>query len=355
MALAILTRPGGIFLVVSYFVVAAFLIHNRLGRRAIAGFLLPFPLLLALMSAYNHRVVGVFAPTTWGEANLAVATFTYWDTNALYPDPINRDIARIQQIIRNRFSTTHKDPRPIHDSWRPRELASLFVEGFNDEALKIALSLGGSYETTGRAWIRRISLDAIHTNPTVYLRFVWAMLYSYFTPSEDFDFRIYLRYRVLIRYVENSYGRAAEDPFLARLLSLLSKDRLPRGVVVDRREGETCLDLRDCIEIAPTPLWRLYELTHRLRKAVFEHWLWSIAVFVALAASCVVLVRSRGRSAGAFVLFIMTLSAVGASLVVSLVEFSQPRYSYPMEWVYGLSVVLLPLLRDGGADTSPPG
>jgi hypothetical protein len=42
--------------------------------------------------------------------------------------------------------------------------------------------------------------------------------------------------------------------------------------------------------------------------------------------------------------FVLTASAVGASLVVSLVEYSNPRYSYPMEWVYGLAVVLFPLL-----------
>ena len=42
----------------------------------------------------------------------------------------------------------------------------------------------------------------------------------------------------------------------------------------------------------------------------------------------------------AFMLFIITLSAVGASLVVSLVEFAQPRYSCPMEWAYGIALIL---------------
>ena len=43
-------------------------------------------------------------------------------------------------------------------------------------------------------------------------------------------------------------------------------------------------------------------------------------------------------------MFIVAVSALGASLVVSLVEYSQPRYSYPMEWAYGVCAVLLPLL-----------
>ena len=56
------------------------------------------------------------------------------------------------------------------------------------------------------------------------------------------------------------------------------------------------------------------------------------------------LIRSRMRDDAAFVLFIVSISAVGASLVVSLVEFSQPRYSYPMEWAYGICAVLLVLV-----------
>ena len=118
----------------------------------------------------------------------------------------------------------------------------------------------------------------------------------------------------------------------------------PPPLLVTEKDPNVAMDLSERVLVPPTAGWRAYYLTHYARRAVFEHWFWSISVFVALFASLVVLAVTRFRHTKAFMLFIITISAVGAALVVSLVEYSQPRYSYPMEWVYGMSAVLLPLL-----------
>jgi len=56
------------------------------------------------------------------------------------------------------------------------------------------------------------------------------------------------------------------------------------------------------------------------------------------------LVRSRGRHLGAFILTVLTLMALGSAAVVCLVETACDRYSYPTQFIYYLSVALLPLL-----------
>ena len=67
-----------------------------------------------------------------------------------------------------------------------------------------------------------------------------------------------------------------------------------------------------------------------------------------LVLSVTQLVRFRGRHFGAFLLLVLTLIPLGASLVVCLVEVATDRYSYPTQFVCYLSVALAPLLFAAG-------
>jgi len=48
-----------------------------------------------------------------------------------------------------------------------------------------------------------------------------------------------------------------------------------------------------------------------------------------------------------FLLFVLTLIPLGASVIVSLVVISADRYSYPTQFIYYLCVALSPLLFGG--------
>lgn len=346
LALAILTRPAGIFLEVSYAIIGVWLLVNRFPRRAVAAFLIPFPIILLAMCTYNWKVVGVFATTTWGEANLAGATLLTWQTDPGYPPEINASIEKIQSVIQKRYVATQKDPTLLDTSWDVEALRPLLLDGFNWEALGIAVNIGGNYETAARPWIRRVSFDAIRKRPDVYAKFVYTMMYFYFSPTEDYDFRAYLQNRAWLFYVERGFTPPKADAFMTRLGKEYSSANTiaPPSVVITNADPAATMDLQDRVIILPTSAWRIYDVTHRARARIYDTWFWPIGTLVALLASSVVLVRHRLRHHGAFVVFILAISVLGASLVVSLVEYSQPRYSYPMEWAHGLSVVLLPLL-----------
>jgi hypothetical protein len=354
MALAILTRPAGVFLEVSYLIVAGWLMFNRFPRRATAAFLIPFPVLLLLMCTYNWRVVGVFATTTWGEANLAGATLLSWQTDPEYPPEINASIEQIQDVIQKRYVATKKDPGVLERSWDPDKLGPVFLDGFNWEALAIAVKLGGNYETVARTWIRRVAFDAIKKRPVVYAKFVYTMMHHYYRPTEDYDFRAYLQNRAWLYYVSRNFSAEKGDAFMVRLGKEFADAVPPPAVVITDFDPATPKDLQDRVLIPPTRGWRVYDFTHRIRYRVYDSWFWPFGLLVALVCSGWVLVRTRMRHHGAFVVFIVAVSTLGASLVVSLVEYSQPRYSYPMEWAHGLSVVLLPLLFMKPTPSPPP-
>lgn len=344
MALAILTRPAGMFLVVTFGMIVAWLAWRRFPRACLVAFVLPLPIILLSMSYYNLKVVRAFAPTTWGEANLAVATFVYWEPDPAYPPEINADITRIQRIIDGRFELTGKNRNVLDQSWHPDRLGGIYVESFNAAALDIAQMMGGHYETTGRFWIRRIAFDSIAKHPMYYGKFVYAMLFNYFRPAPDFDFRAYLMNRAWTHYVARTFAPEKGNLIMVRMAKEQADGVPPPGIIVTSFDPNETMDLQDRVLISATWKWRVYEMTHRARRFFFQRWIWTLSVFVGLGASVFVLWRSRLRHDAAFAVFIITISAVGASLVVSLVEFSQPRYSYPMEWAYGMSAVLLPLL-----------
>jgi hypothetical protein len=351
MALAILTRPAGMFLIVVYMIAGAWLMWRRFGRAATVAFLIPLPALLIAMSLYNMRVVRVFAPTTWGEANLAVATFLGWQTDPSYPPAINADIERIQGILQARLRGLKGDATLLDRSWNPMRLGGIFVEGFNQDALNIAIKMGGTYETDARQWIRRISFDAIRKRPDQYAKFVFTMLFQYFRPIPEYDFRAYLQNRASVFYIVRLFSAEKDNAFMVRLGKEHADQSPPPAVVITNPDPAVAMDQNDRIVLTPTRAWRIYDVTHRIRRGVFQRVIWPAAVPIGLLASIVVLARTRLRHDGAFAVFVITISAIGASLVVSLVEFSQPRYSYPMEWTYGVSLVLLPLLFVKGEET----
>ena len=356
MALAILTRPAGMFLVVTFGLVLAFALWNRIGRRAVVAFALPFPILLLAMCVYNWRTLDVFAISSWGEANLAVGTFTYWETDATYPPEINQGIVEIKAFVDKRMAETSVDRAVLGSSWDPVELSRVFILGFHGGPLDVAMRMGtGDYETSGRQWIRRIAFDSIRKQPEIYSKFVFAMLYNYFRPWPEEDFRGYLMNRTQALFVERRYSATKQNPLLTRIGKEFADGTLPANIVVTNFDPAAPLDLSERVLLRLTPGWRVYERTHLLRRAVFNRWLWPALALFTLLVSAVVLLASRGRNSAAFAAFIVTVSMVGASLVISLVEYSQPRYSYPMEWTYYVGpLLLLIVFQRGKADTTNP-
>jgi hypothetical protein len=336
-ALTILTRPAGMFLIVIFLLVVTFAWWNRAPRRAIAAFALPMPALLLSMCLYNWSTIGVFNVTAWGEANLAGATFSYWQTDPTYPEHVNAGIVRIRDMIRHQLRAVGADEAVLDSSWDPNQLNQVFVWGWDHGAIAVAMAMGSS-DIEGRQWIRRIAFDSIAKRPDIYAKFVMSMLYNYFRAWPEYDFRSYLRQRAGVLYIERRFSSEQGNPILTRMAKDFADAGPPPTVFVPRQDHG--LSTTEKVLIAPTATWRLYALTDWLRTKYFNHTGWAIGAALALVWSVVALISSRGTHTVAFCVLIICLGVIGASLVVSLVEYSQPRYSYPMEWAYAYTVAI---------------
>lgn len=336
LGLAILTRPAGLFLAVPFVFSIAFLLWNSRPRPQVLAFCLPLPLLVLLVSSYNYATSGVFNVTAWGEANLAVATFTMWDVNPSYPPEINVKVAEVRRLVQERL--TGDERAALTGSWNPDLLAPVFLKGFWQPALNAASNISADY-LESRRWIRRIAIDSIRSNPSTYAKFVWTMSYVYYINNVRYRaaFSDFVTYRVQNLFVAPA---SAQDPIRAELLGTYLRQQLPPTVSL----GGACAGTPQTVMIGQTTARRVHSLTQKLRDDVFARAVWVYAFFLVLLMALVRLAASGGRHLGAFVVSVLGISAMAAGLLVCLVEYGGQRYSYPTEFIYYVTVALAPLL-----------
>jgi hypothetical protein len=344
-AASLLTRPGGIFLVVSFLMVTLYMLWNQYSRMVIAAHLAPFLLMVLSMCLYNYASVRVFSVTAWGEANLAVATFTFWEKDESYPADINSSIDKIKGVINDRFNVVGIDPSRMNDTWDHDYLCSVFVQGFNGKARDMSMSISGNYyDTNSRQWIRKISLDSIKKHPDIYFKFVVTMLRNYYTMPNEVHFSSYIYNRIKLIYLDNQFSAKRGIDLMVKMGKEFADSPPPKTVIINSNINDN-KSFTDKIILIDTPLSLIYNATYYIKLHLFTTQLWVVGFIGVMLVSLFKLVNSKFKDNTAFVLFLMTISNVGASVIVSLVEYSQPRYSYPMEWTYYFSVLVgVPLL-----------
>jgi hypothetical protein len=336
MALAILVRPAGAYFAVIYAVILAYLLWNRLGARAILGFAVPFPAILLGFCAYNFATIGQFVISPFAEANLAGATALFWEPDPRLPPLVNKALEGLPESY-ERTGITQEDLRLVRTSWDTGKLFEIYAKAYNRLVWSAGWGSGtrfgaGDY-LHNRTYIRDVSMIAIRRHPGLYAKYVWVNLVTFFDGiGYKFDFYSSLRYRAR----EKSPGDAlALEPGVAGETAAVPPAP-PAQAAAGPGGGE--------VTLAEICLGKLQLAWQRLHGLLFQNVLWSWAYLAMLAVSFAQLVRFRGRHLGAFLLFVLTLVPLGASLVVCLVETATDRYSYPTQFAYYLSVALCPLL-----------
>jgi hypothetical protein len=334
LGLTILTRPAGLFLLAPFVLSLAFLLWNRHPLPQTLAFAVPLPLLLFALSSYNYYNAGVFAVTAWGEANLAVATFTMWDTRPDYPEKVNAEIREVRALIQERL--TDEDRAALASSWDPEQLAPIFLKGFYQPALDRASRIGETY-LDSRRWIRRISIDAVRTHPSTYAKFVRTMAYLFYVRNIRYraDLAVFLNFRMRGIYdtpVEPTSARAALFGFFSQR----------RPVALAPKSG--CEQSPEVPSIVPTVGRRVHRVMQEYRDDWFGASGWAYAAGIVLVIAVLRLALSGGRHMGAMILTMIGATAVAAGLIVCLVEYASHRYSYPTEFAYYVTVALAPLL-----------
>jgi hypothetical protein len=334
MAMAILVRPAGAYFAVIYAFILAFLLWTRRPRRAVLGFLAPFPALLLALCAYNDATIGQFTLTAFGEANLAGATALYWEPDPRLPPAVNTALRGLPDSYRE-LGITDADMNTVRTSWDAKRLFEIYANAYNKLVWEGGWGTGSRFGPGvylhNRIYIREASILAIRKHPVLYAKYVWVNMAEFFGGiGYKFDFYASLRYRAKgpPSSVDQVTGaiRPGDPP----------ADSQPPAVRAGGEDREM-----SGMESALRGLELGWQRVHGF---IFQNILWSWAYFAVMALSLAQLVRHRGRHLGAFLLFVLTLVPLGASLVVCLIEVAMDRYSYPTQFVCYLAVALSPLL-----------
>jgi hypothetical protein len=341
MAAAVLLRPAGIFLFVVYLMCLAFLAWNRFGWKSAISFAIPLPTAMLLLCTYNLFTLGAFVLTEFGEINIAFATFTFWEQDAGYPPEVNDAIARTQAVMRQQLTADESDA--LQRSWDFKKLVPVFLKGMHYPALEQATAINGKsdYRAT-RLWIRRISIDSIRKHPKLYSKFVLTQLWLQYISNIEYqeDFIQFVRNRIIDVYTTEKYAEGKGQPFYLDMAKEFATHPMTPFFSVSGEGQDAQVVMRQT-----SASRRLYRYITLVRRQWFSNVFWVYAYIVALLLSTAVLVKSRFHHAGAFIAFVMTISVFGASLVVALCEYGGYRYSYVMEFVYYLPILVLPFLR----------
>lgn len=338
MGMCILVRPSGEYFIVIYAVVLAYLLLQRVPARSVVAFMVPFPALVLGLCLYNYETISAFAVSSLGEANLVGATSLFWEPDPRLPSAVNNALKDLPASYA-REDITPDDLRTMRTSWDVDQLNLIYEKAFN----RMIFSEGWGWNKfgagdyfSGRADMKAVSLIAIQRHPVLYAKFVWVGLVEYFRGvGYDFDIESSIEYRKRGNPLAEMAG-SHPDLVAARLAASSSVSSSDAGVRV--REAE------------PAPERLIKRLQHqwqRIHAVFFQNVSWSFGYFAVTAASAVQLVRTKVRDKSVFLLFVLTLIPIGASLVVSLVVISADRYSYPTQFLYYLCVALTPLLFGG--------
>jgi hypothetical protein len=337
MALAIIARPSGMYFLVIYLLVLAYLAWNQFGRRIILYFSLPFPLMLLALCSYNYFTIDSFGISSFGAASIGGATILYWEPDPSFPPFVNDALARLPAAYR-KAGITPENLETFRTSWDAPALYEILTRSYNPVAVADGWAYGSKFGDgtylANRKYIMQVSTMAIRKHPDLYAKFVWTNCFFFFykTIQYKYDFYNHLEFRASKNFAATDrgydveYAREYMNPKPPQLVKI-------DGVGDDAR-----------ITLIPSRLGRWHRAVQSWQWAIFQNTLWTWVYVSVLVLSAARFIASRGRHLGSFLLLILALIALGSCLVICLVELGIERYSYPTQFIYYLSLALLPLL-----------
>ena len=357
MAIIILIRPSGLFLVVLFLAIILFTLLNGYGKSLILLFSLSFIGPLMLMCLYNGLTIGSFSISTFTEHALISFTSTFLEKSPEYSPAVNRAIEK----SRNRLTPRKK--KIVAESWKINEISLVLNRHYNRNRRIIFQTLKSFEEPDAddlymkwRPTLKKIALDAIRQHPLIYLKYLYANIYRYFFNKRTIHFysRLQDRYRnsLLLRqkytrfykyrasdtlrlYYKNEYIRSLDQNFVKNMLKEYwnQKPLTP----VQRSQLKK-------VRIETHFFQKIHEGLTKILLFLFHNQLWIIFFFFSFVFSLFRMVKTRFRHGGTFLFLMLTGAALLHGVVISMSSFSDARLSYPLDFIYYLSVFLFPIL-----------
>lgn len=362
MAVVILIRPVGLFLIVIFFILLIFLILNSAKKKIIFLFSLSFIGPLFFMCLYNYFTIGSFSVSTFSEHAMISFTSSILEENPAYKPQLNRAIKRIHNRLRRFEQKTKKI------STNTRKKGFNLYRGYNRNRIIIFRSLLSAEDDKAdnlylkwRPMLRKASFDAIRKHPMTYLKYFYVNLINYFFQRKTYDFFKWMRIQNqniktekskkirrkyadfskasakdrLRLYYKNEYIKTRDQQFLKDLLKEYWNPQGQTKEPNDKKENKT---------IQLHFLQKVHKVFFRIHQTIFLNHFWILFFFFTFVFAFFRTLFTRFRHRGSLIMFIMTFSALLHGVVISMSSIPDARLSYPMNFIYYLSFFFFPVL-----------
>jgi hypothetical protein len=360
MAMTVLIRPAGLFLVPVLGLVLVFMARNRFGRGPLAAAILPCAAVLLGQMIYNSLVIRSFTLSGFSEHALISLTSTFLEPDPSYGPTANLAIESCRAVFRER------DRRVLQESWDPRAINRVFKRYYERNRTRIAaVFLEAEPRDKYNLYIewrplwRRMARDALLKHPGTALKYIYSSLYRVFVSNLWRGVNLYREFRLnclddlpkfkLVcefgnpetsfsrRFNTRAYASTLTPEGFARAMlpELYGPDGLPRvlGRVRPKRGKEKPIPLPE----------RLHLLLISVHSALLDNPGWALACLAVWLFSFARTVRTGFRHRGAFTLFVLTSGAFFYGVLVAALAFPYLRYTYGLEYVYYLSPFIWPI------------
>ncbi|MDQ3193513.1 MAG: hypothetical protein M3P82_00800 [Bacteroidota bacterium] len=346
-ALIILIRPAGLFLIGVMAVIFIFFWLNKYKFKFYLSLVLPFAAIIFSLCMYNYMTLRLFTITPFGEANLSGVTLLFMEPSPEYPQLVN-------DAIKNTLDSV---PRSDINYVRNSSGISKLYYTFNDNFYR-QVSLTENLMKADSALnfvaiqpiIRKISIDAIKNNPKIYAKFVMSnFLFFFYNVKVDMNYYEELSGILQKTYVEKKYIRELETGKWRQISSDKTDNEKIRLFFTEETLKQNDLEYVEIseaggIELKPTFLKSLYEGYESVYNFLFRNFLWLILFGAVFIISIIKLIKSRFRDVDAFIPFLFCIIYITKAILVSLVEVSLTRYSFTVEYAVYFSLPFLVLL-----------
>ena len=336
MAWTILVRPSGMYFIVIYALVIAYLLWNRCPKAALLHFLVPLPVMLWTLCFYNYFTLGNFGISSHGEASLGSATILFWEPDPEFPEFVNQALQKLPDAY-TAAGISREDLQTFRTSWDPDLLYPIFTRSYNPVAVQQGWAYGSKFGDgdylRNKKYIMQVARKAIIKHPDLYAKFFWINTVIFFnTIQYKFDLFAALTFRAKQNYAATDRGYDVPS----------SKEYVtphPPPEVLITGTGDNA-----SVTLTPTFLGQLEIYWQSWHWKIFQQQVWFWIFLIVFVAGVIRLIFARGHHVGAALVCLIGLMVFGACSLVCLVELGIERYSYPTQFIYYLSPVLLPLL-----------
>jgi len=343
-AMVILIRPAGMFLLSVMFFLLIFFIVNKYKIKFYGSLIIPFLIVVFSLCTYNYFILKSFTISPLGEISLSGATVLYMEPSAEYPEFVNNAINKTLN------KTSQKDITYVKNNLGMSKLYKVFQDNFWNGVTLINFLIKGDSNLKYidiQPIIRKISIDAIKKYPLVYGKFVLCNFYQFFMNIRN-TFDLYTVYADA--YKGTIIQRKHLNILYTGEWSQVTTNKGDNEKVIDfyleEINGRTNLENvvvidSNKVELKPSLLKSTFQTYEKIHNLLFRNIIWLILFAIVFSISIFKLIKSKFSNVDSFIFFLLGTMFISNALLISIVQSALDRYTYTTEFVMYLSLPFL--------------